>query len=714
MTIVDIVVPKSGTDIKFSYSVPPDLEYLACVGRAVKAPFNHRTICGFIYEVKEYSEGTGAYPANKLKSVTEISRARFFTDKHKAPYNFLSGYYHEKISTVLGSVLPKIDLKRFDMLDKYYLEAESGYMPADTGLNTSRSFLSAAEFKLTQEQTNAVSAISENIKSGNYGTFLLHGVTASGKTEIYFNLIDAAMSLGKQAIILVPEIFITSQFIHLIKKRFGHIIDKEGFAVFHSKISNKEKLINWIKIIHGKIKLVLGARSAVFAPFNNLGLVIVDEEHDSSYKQQSGLLYNARDFSVMLAKHNSACCVLGSATPSLESYHNATVSKKYSYIRIKNRVSGKSLPEVKIIDLKKQFSSGISKSNKDFGEKIISDEALDMINESLGEKRQVLLFLNRRGFSTFIVCSSCGHNFACKNCSISLVYHKNPGTENGGRLVCHYCGYTENISKLCPECGSDSIEPFGAGIQKLEDNVRYLFNSPDGKGPVIARIDSDIAGSKRRGEEIFKKMLNKEIDILIGTQIAAKGHDFPDIGLVTVVSVDDMLNLPDFRSAEKTFQTISQVSGRAGRGDSPGVIAVQTFTEANYLLKCVAEHDIEGFYETELNIRKQYGYPPYSRIIALKLTDRNPARLKEISLNLANAAIADIQKSMYKNIAILGPSPCPIERIKNDYRYQLIFKSSPPYSNLHSLITRLKNNPEFLKHFSSGKIAVDVDPEVLI
>jgi primosomal protein N' (replication factor Y) len=743
MTTADIVIPKSGTDIKFTYLIPEELEADAEIGNAVLAPFKNRILYGFIYNIRRDDD----YPAEnkkiKLKNIYRVSKPRFFDESRKDIFNFLSSYYHENISGVFETVLPSLDVKHFDLLDKYYDEAmliESSGKNGDAGNITEtaenpsgrRKFLSDAAYSLTQEQENAVGLIREAIGSGSYKTFLLHGVTASGKTEIYFNILDFALSLNKQVIITVPEIFITNQFIYLIKKRFKNLVENNGFAVFHSKISSREKLINHIRIMSGGVKLILGARSAIFSPLKNPGLIIIDEEHDSSYKQQSGLLYNARDVAVMMSKKSSSVCVLGSATPSLESYYNATALKKYEYIYIKNRVKGKLLPQVNIVDLKTEFKSS---GKREFKDKVLSDEAIFLIKENLKKKKQILLFLNRRGFSTFLICSSCGHLFLCKNCAISLVHHKNEHKKDGrnapsgiyrdvnaGSLKCHYCGYTEDVPKLCPECGMDAIEPYGIGVQKLEDGVKNLFrgadNNADGRVR-IERIDSDIAKNKKAGSEIFKKMHAKEIDILIGTQIITKGHDFPDVGLVVVIFADGLMNIPDFRSAEKAFQILTQVLGRAGRGEDRGEIAVQTFIPNNYLLQYTASHNTKGFYEKELEIRKEYGYPPYARIIALKLIDKNIETLKETASNLkkiiAGIVEANINSGNFaNNISILGPSPCPLEKIKNDFRYQLILKAPTPAAGLHRLIDMLRTDARLSKKFSSGKIAVDVDPDVLM
>lgn len=708
--IADIVIPKSGTDIKFSYLIPEEFEECAEVGNAVLAPFKNRTAYGYVYNLKNQID-----PAElkniKLKEIHQLSKASFFKETHKNIYTFLSSYYHENISRVFETALPSIDVKHFSLLDKYYGEAKNGGNNDKEDNNAkSTDIISDIPYKLTKDQIDSVNIIKGIMKEGIYKTFLLHGVTASGKTEIYFNLLEFALNLNKQVIIIVPEIFITNQFIYLIKNRFKGLVKQNRFAIFHSKISKKEKLINWFKIINGDVKLILGARSAIFAPLKNSGLIIVDEEHDSSYKQQAGLLYNARDTAVMISKQTSSVCVLGSATPALESYYNAKELKKYEYIYIKDRIKGKSMPEVNIIDLKEEFKSS---GKREFKDKILSDKSIMSIKYNLDQKRQVLLFLNRRGFSTFLICTSCGHQFFCKNCAISLVYHKehNKLTKENGFLKCHYCGYREDVPKLCPECGSDSIEPYGVGVQKLEDNIRSLFDDNNVK---IERIDSDIIKSQKKGLEIFKKMQSKEIDILIGTQIITKGHDFPDIGLVVVILADSLLNIPDFRSAEKAFQILTQVSGRAGRGDHQGNIIIQTFIANNYVLNYTSKHDVVGFYEKELAVRKEYGYPPYSKITAIRLFDKNIDKLKEKAQSLRKIIDEIIKLNGFVNISVLGPSPCPIEKIENNFRYQSILKSFGGMSNLHKLINILKQNPHLSKYFSSQKIIIDVDPDILM
>ncbi len=696
--IAGIVIPKSGTGIKFSYLVPEELRKDLKIGKAVIVPFKNRTSCGYVYEITP--EENPVLPKITLKNILAVSKGVFFNETHRAVYDFLSFYYHENISRVLETVLPGIDAKGFGLLDKYYEEAAARGPSGER----SKSVITGPSHKLTEAQGNSIEKISLAMDEGLYKTFLVHGVTASGKTEIYFNIIEHALKFGRQGIITVPEIFITNQFIHLIKKRFRSLVDNGGFAVFHSKISRKEKLINRFRILNGDVKLILGARSAVFAPLVNPGLLIVDEEHDGSYKQQSGLLYNARDVSVFLANKYPSICVLGSATPSLESYYNAVYKKKYEYIYLEDRVKGKHLPQVQVVDLRNEFKEPGKKLFKD---KILSGTAIDAIKDNLSQKRQVILFLNRRGFSTFLICKSCGHRFLCKNCAISLVYHRG---ENKGFLECHYCGYKEDVPALCPECGSDNIESYGVGVQKLEDEIKY-FLSEDKK---VERIDSDIARGKNKGQEIFRRMKNNEIDILIGTQIITKGLDFPNVGLVVVVLADSLLNFPDFRSFEKAFQVLTQVSGRAGRGDFKGNILVQTFTRDNYVLKFSASHDAPGFYEKELNVRKEYGYPPFSRIAVIRLISRDTDMIIKNAGLLNEIAGEIIKLKNYSNIKVLGPSPCPIEKIKNNFRYQVIFKSSGSMSNLHALLEDLKRNEKISKYFSSKKFIIDVDPDILV
>ncbi len=738
---VEIVVPKSGLDYPLTYLLPERFFEFLQIGAPVIVSLKNRKTYGFIASVNS----SCSLNISNLKEVLSIAKNSLFNQNHLNFYYWLASYYHESISRVLDTALPSIDVKSFHLLDIYAekktkkdskIFKNSSFSVSAYSLNNSGQdiiskpdmpyinsgqYKAANNIKLTEDQLKAIEFIKKPIKDNFYKTFLLHGVTASGKTEIYLNLLEYALILNKQVIIIVPEIYITNQFIDVMRKRFSKMLNPHEFAIFHSKIAKKEKLINWFKILSGEIKIVLGARSAIFAPLLNYGLIIVDEEHDSSYKQESDFLYNARDVAVMLANKNNSVAVLGSATPSLESYYNAKEAKKYEYINIKERVSGKFLPKIKIADLKNEFKSNGSSNgsgvnnNINFSDEMLSDFSKKEILTNIEQKRQVLLFLNRRGFSTFIICKTCGHQFICKNCAVSMVYHKGKNNEKSF-LKCHYCNYTEEVPKLCPECLSDNIEPYGAGIQKLEDKVNELF----GNTAKIARIDSDIGRNKKTGMDIFNKMNAGEIDILIGTQIVAKGHDFPNVGLVIVISADSLLNMPDFRSAEKTFQMLTQVSGRAGRGGMPGDVIFQTFNSSNYVIQYASKHDIEGFFEKELSLRREYSYPPYSKIIALRLIDKDFDKLQERAFFLKKIITKTIAiNSEFKKISVLGPSPCPIPKLNNYYRFQIIIKSplvpgEKNISYMHNLVTIIKNEHELNKLFAARKIVIDVDPDILI
>ncbi len=738
---VEIVVPKSGLDYPLTYLLPERFIDFLQIGAPVLVTLKNRKTYGFITSVNS----SCSLDVSNLKEILSIAKNSLFNQNHLNFYYWLSSYYHESISRVLDAALPSIDVKSFHLLDVYAEknnkdskeckkssvsaypiscldngESNTICKPDSFYINGGKN-TPADNIKLTEDQLKAIELIKKPIKDNSYKTYLLHGVTASGKTEIYLNLLEYALILNKQVIIIVPEIYITNQFIDVMRKRFSKMLNPHEFAIFHSKIAKKEKLINWFKILSGEIKIVLGARSAIFSPLVKYGLIIVDEEHDSSYKQESDFLYNARDIAVMLANKNNSVAVLGSATPSLESYYNAKEAKKYEYISIKERVSGKFLPNIKIVDLKNEFKSNGSSNgsginnNINFSDEMLSDFSKKEILTNIEQKRQVLLFLNRRGFSTFIICKTCGHQFICKNCAVSMVYHKGKNNEKSF-LKCHYCNYTEEVPKLCPECLSDNIEPYGVGIQKLEDKVNELF----GNTSKIARIDSDIGRNKKTGAEIFNKMNAGEIDILIGTQIVAKGHDFPNVGLVIVISADSLLNMPDFRSAEKTFQMLTQVSGRAGRGDMPGNVIFQTFNSSNYVIQYASKHDIEGFFEKELSLRREYLYPPYSKIIALRLIDKDFDKLQERAFFLKTIITKTIAiNSEFKKISVLGPSPCPISKLNNYYRFQIIIKSPivPKEKNIsymHNLIHIIKNEHGLNKFFAARKIVIDVDPDILI
>ncbi|KQC05984.1 MAG: primosomal protein N', partial [Smithella sp. SDB] len=516
-----------------------------------------------------------------------------------------------------------------------------------------------------------------------FSPILLHGVTGSGKTEIYLKAIEKVFKNNGSAIYLVPEIALTPQLISRISGRF----DEQQIAVLHSGIAESVRYDQWRQIIRGRISLVIGTRSALFAPLQNLKLIIVDEEHDTSYKQDERLCYNARDMAILKAKMSNAVVITGSATPSVHTYFNAQ-TKKYQYLELPERVDEKPMPLVEIINMKAQKE----KSGK---VPILSDTLIEAIKETLGKKEQVLLFLNKRGFDTFLVCADCGYNFRCPNCAVSL---KNHIVE--GLVKCHYCDYSIKSLPICPSCKNSRILSYGIGTQKLEKEIENIFPSAR-----IQRMDSDTTSKKGTQEKILQALEERKIDILIGTQMITKGHDFPFITLVGVISADTSLNMPDFRAAEKTFQLITQVAGRGGRGDAPGKVIIQTFNPQHYALKHAQDHDYKAFYEEEIESRKALRYPPFSRIINLRLSSIKQDFLIEEANRLGKLA-KKLNAQRGNAAEIIGPAESPLTKIRGRFRYQMLVKGKD-INALHQIAREIisKNKK------SQVKITADVDPE---
>ncbi|MRR16308.1 MAG: primosomal protein N' [Deltaproteobacteria bacterium] len=539
------------------------------------------------------------------------------------------------------------------------------------------------DFELNGEQQEALAAICRFADDKAFHPVLLHGVTGSGKTEVYLSAIDHVLKTGGAAIYLVPEIALTPQLISRITGRF----DPDKIAVMHSGIAESVRYDQWRQIRRGRINLVIGARSALFAPLPHLKLIIVDEEHDASYKQDERLCYHARDLAVVKAKFAGAACVLGSATPGVRTFYNAR-SKKYAHVALAKRVNNKPLPRIDIIDMKTQ---------KEMHGKapILSDALTLAITDVLARREQALLFLNKRGFDTFLVCGDCGYHFTCPNCAVALKSHL---AEN--LVKCHYCDYTQKAMPLCPKCRGSRILNYGAGTQKLEKELAGLF-----PGARICRMDSDTTARKGAQERILAGLAQKDIDILVGTQMITKGHDFPAITLVGVISADTALNMPDFRAAEKTFQMLTQVAGRGGRGSAPGRVIIQTFNPEHYALKHARRHDYQSFYEEEIEFRKALAYPPYSRIINLRLSSANMNVLSRTAEELGQDAKA-LSARRGGAIEIIGPAPSPLSKIRGEHRYQMLIKGKDG-NLMHRIAAELLK-----KHATSTvKITIDVDPE---
>jgi len=505
------------------------------------------------------------------------------------------------------------------------------------------------DLQFNSAQQAALKNIQEHVDAGKFAGMLLHGITGSGKTAIYLAAMRAVLEAGRSAILLVPEIGLTPAVAADLHQLFG-----EEVAILHSGLSDKERAEQWHRIKRGDARMVVGTRSAVFAPVSDLALVIVDEEQDPSYKQEEMPRYHARDVAVMRAKMANAVVVLGSATPSLESYFNAK-KNKYALLELPDRVEKRPLPEVEIIDMRQEFQETGS-------EQVISRKLAEEIKERLERKEQVMVLLNRRGYSPVVLCRACGKTLECKNCAIAMTHHK-----RSHRMECHYCGYTAPVPKACIHCGSEYVYFLGTGSEKLEELLHGMF--PQAR---IGRLDRDTV----RGREDFERALNAldegELDLLVGTQMIAKGHDIHGVTLVGVVGADMALGFPDFRAAERTFQLLTQVAGRAGRGQTPGKVVLQTYFPDHYAVQYAAQHDFAGFYDKELRFRSWMHYPPYSALANVLVRSNK----LDGALRWSGILGKWFEKTRHEGIRVLGPAVAPILRLKQDYRYHFVVKSA--------------------------------------
>ena len=543
-----------------------------------------------------------------------------------------------------------------------------------------------AKLKLTNEQEKAFEKINQSIQKNKYEEFLLYGVTGSGKTEIYLQLIEKVLEKGKTAIMLVPEISLTPQTINRFISRFG----KETLAVLHSKLSIGERYDEWNKIKEGKANIIIGARSAIFAPTENVGIIIIDEEHDSSYKSESSPRYSAKEIASILAKHGNFPVVLGSATPNMTTYYKAQ-NNEITMLTLTKRANNSSLPEVKIIDLKQELAEG--------NRSILSTELYEEMKANLKNKRQTILFLNRRGFSTFIMCRECGYTMQCKNCNISMTYHR---FEN--KLKCHYCGYEEQVATICPNCQSTKIRYFGTGTQKIEEEVHKIF--PEA---TTIRMDVDTVTKKNSHEDILEKFKNENIDILIGTQMIVKGHHFPNVTLVGVIAADTSLNIDDYRANERTFQILTQVAGRAGREKLPGKVIIQTYNPDNFSIDLAQNQDYKAFYDIEIALRNQLKYPPFCDIIVISFTGINEKELISTSEYVYKLLEAKMDKEKYN---VYRPVPSPIDKIQNKIRWRMIIKGKmtlKAYEDINQVLANV-----YSKNIKNTKVWADINPNSMI
>lgn len=548
-----------------------------------------------------------------------------------------------------------------------------------------REFQRTKPLVLMKNQQKAIEPIYETINNEQHQTFLIHGVTGSGKTEIYLQSIAKVIDLGKEAIVLVPEISLTPLMVQRFKERFGSLV-----AVLHSALSKGEKYDEWRKIQNGVVQVVVGARSAIFAPFKNIGIIIIDEEHEATYKQEENPRYHARDVAIERASYYRCPLILGSATPSLETYARAKKGV-YQLLSIPERVNDLALPTVEIVDMRDELRMG--------NRSMFSKSLYEKLSLRLERGEQSVMFLNRRGYSTFVMCRDCGYVAECPHCDISLTYH-----QSSRSIKCHYCGHEEQMPQKCNSCQSEHIRFFGSGTQKVEEEITKVF-----PGARVIRMDVDTTRKKGSHEKLLTAFGEGKADILLGTQMIAKGLDFPNITLVGVLAADSMLNLPDFRASERTFQLLTQVSGRAGRHRLPGEVVIQTYAPEHYSIELVRNHDFIRFFEKEMEIRKRQSYPPYYFVAVIQVS--HPELMKVIETTEKIAAY--VRRSLSPKSIILGPVVCSIPRIKDRYRYQCMIK----YKNEPMLVDVLKEIIEnYKREIQQGNllVSIDLNPYVLM
>lgn len=713
--VVGVLVQLSSQNIDkiFDYIVPNDLESSIKVGIRVLVPFGRQTLEGFVLEIKDNSD-------RDLKEIYSIlDRDIVLNDEllllgkqiQKSTLSTLISAYQVMLPKALkakaGVLVSKKYQTFYELTDKSYLASSSAQekilklfsdkktISRKELLAISSSALSTliekkvlSEIKkedyrikyevnkdkkkvLTPSQQKVVNSVLENQENV---PFLLFGVTGSGKTEVYMQIIEKVLKRGETAIMLVPEISLTPQMVEQFSNRFGNQI-----AALHSALSEGEKYDEWRRIARGEASIVIGARSAIFAPLKNIGIIIMDEEHSDSYKQgDKSPRYHARDIAIWRAKHHSCPVLLGSATPSLESMARAEKGV-YQLLVLKERVNGKSLPNVEIIDMNKEAKNGTSH---------ITNRLLSEVSSCIDRGEQAILFLNRRGFSTFVTCKNCSETIKCPNCDITLTYHK-----SNRMLRCHYCGYATPLPKVCPHCKEEALSDLGVGTEKIEEELHGLL--PNAR---VLRMDVDTTSRKGAHKKMIDAFRNHEYDILLGTQIVAKGLDFSDVTLVGVINADTSLNIPDFRSSENTYSLLSQVAGRSGRSQKTGKVYIQTFNPDHYAISFVKEHDYLGFYREEMKIRRRLGYPPFYFLCYLKISGKEADYLFQESLK--------IKRSLERNLhhtTILGPTTLAVFKVNNIYRYGIILKYKREEA-LYDILIKIQNH-----YKNNHKLRVDID-----
>lgn len=674
MRFADLAIP-SPLRSSFTYALSEGAE--VSPGMRILVEFGRKKTIGLVLSVNDTPPVGIEIP--RIKQILEVlDKAPSVSPAMLDLIRWMSTYYFAPIGEALRAALPS------RMLNPSAPKTTRPEKPIEI------SPLGGEAVQLSSDQEKALDEIIEASKSKGRSTYLLHGVTGSGKTEVYLRLFESIVGRGRQCLLLVPEIGLTPQLAGCAAQRFG-----ERISVYHSGLTDAQRHAQWRRMKDGMVDVVIGTRSALFAPLPNLGAIVVDEEHDGSYKQDEGFTYNGRDCAVMRAHIEEIICVLGSATPSLESHANAR-SGKYRLRELPQRIGEASMPSVEIVDMRAKPAGRDS-----IGLSSLSPLLHDAISETLDRKEQVLLFIGRRGFASAVHCESCGKAAICPNCDISLAAHADKG---GDFLSCHYCGYRIRSPESCAACGSTELTPIGHGTQRLEAELSDFF--PQAR---IARMDSDMATGRKERGRILRGMRRGEIDILVGTQMVTKGHDFPGITLVGVVSADQTLHMPDFRAAERTLQILTQVAGRAGRGDKPGRVIIQTWQPEHPSIAAAAIHDFGGFVEKELEYRKKAGYPPFGRIACVRISSLKADLAKKTAERLG-LAMKDAA-GQRDGIIILGPATAPMGKIRNRYRWQLLIKAQGAQA-LSSFLARIGHLLEGRE--KGARISIDIDPSNLL
>ena len=717
---VIIEYPVKSLNKMFIYKVPEELQDVIKVGMKVYVPFGKSEVFGFVMELKDTNDTD-----YELKEIIRIDNEELVLNKELMDVGeYLSSITLCNLITAYQTMLPsslkiKSQKHNYDIYDEFiiikdinkvddYIEQyknrkkqievlnklKNGKLnKKDISSNIFKSLKDAdlieiekvSKYRINKDNTSLVKKeltkeqenVFNSVDFSKHDTYLLYGITGSGKTEVYIKWIESVINSGKTAIMLVPEIGLTTQIAKRFYEAFGGDV-----AIFHSSLSEGEKYDEYLKILRGEVHVVVGTRSAMFVPLKNLGIIIIDEEDSGSYKQDNNPRYHARDIAIYRGKYNNIPVVLGSATPSLESKARADKGV-YKLLKLTKRIGTAKLPNVYLVDME----SEMKKRNT-----IFSEVLQEKIKDRLERHEQIILLLNRRGFSTFITCSNCGYTYKCPNCDITLTYHKS--TNN---LICHYCGYQKKRDEVCPNCGEDGLNYYGLGTEKLEEAINSMY-----PGIRVVRMDQDTTRNKGTHEKIINDFKEYKYDLLLGTQMISKGLDFPKVSLVGVINADTTLNLPDYRSGENTYSLLSQVAGRAGRSDIPGEVIIQTFNPDNFCLNCVKENDYDKFYLGEMQFRKTLKYPPYYYMVGLKIIGKD----YEKTLENAKKAKYYLTKNLSKDTIVLGPTTASILKFNNEYRMQIIIK----YKFDDKLMNTLRELDNIFIGIKDSYLEIDFNP----